>query len=89
MRLKIPGVRGAPLVHACQWPRSIYTRQGHLGGLKTARITEAMQKRDLAEVRAYLQGHPGASIADVAMCCFMSNGQAERLLRKVRQEVLA
>ena len=86
MRRKIPGARKSPLVHACQWPRSIYVRQGHLGGLKTAKITEAIQQKDLIEVREYLAVHPTATITDVAMCCFMSDSQAQRLRRKVLYE---
>ncbi len=45
--------------------------------------------RDTDEVRAYIAINPAATIYDVAMCCHMCNNQAERLLKKARQEASA
>ena len=42
------------------------------------------QRRDLAEVAAYLAAHPGATTFDVALCCHMGDSHARRLIRQAK-----
>ena len=57
---------------------------GRCGGLATAHTTPAQHKADLEEVRRYMACYRDASVRDVALECNMSNGQAERLMAKVK-----
>lgn len=62
-------------VNACVYPRSRYAHPGR-------GTSQWQERKDRAEVAAYMQATPGCSTNDIAMCCHMSQKQAARL-RKI------
>ena len=60
-----------------------------IGGLATADETPGDYRRYLAEVTAFMESNPLASIRTVALCCNMSNRMAESLMQKVTYNYLA
>jgi len=90
MRLRIRGSRTwrFVLAPACEFPRPDYEARGRKGSVASTEAfhSRATYKKDLAEVSAYLAKNPMASIRDVAMCCNMSDGQAQRLRAAARRE---
>ena len=85
MRLKIPGQLGRTygMVSACQWPRSIYVRQGRKGAAVTYGLDDS---KNLIEVRDYLAKNPSAKIWEVSMCCNLGDKHAGRLVRRAKAE---
>jgi hypothetical protein len=57
---------------ACAWPRSRYAHPGR-------GTSQWQERKDRAEVAAYMRANPGCSTDDIAMCCHMSPNQAARL----------
>ena len=91
MRLKIPGeshrsTKGPVYAPACIWPRVIkpLPGNGRKGGLATAHTSLGQHRQDIAEVVAYLESNPKATIGDVEMCCNMGRHQAIIAIREVR-----
>ena len=83
MRLRIPGQigRNYGLVPACQWPRSIYVRQGRKGAAVVYGLDDS---KNLKEVQDYLSKNPTAKVWEVAMCCHLGDKHAGRLVRRAR-----
>lgn len=52
------------------------------GGLITHGSNVALERKDRAEVDAFMKANPGCSAMDIAMCCHMGHDQALRL-RKI------
>lgn len=52
-------------------------------GLATAGSNGILERKDLAEVAAYMKANPGCSTNDIAMCCHMGQEQARRLRKLV------
>lgn len=46
--------------------------------------TMADRRRDIAEVRSFLQLHPESEPSEVAMCCSMGRDQAKRIMRTLK-----
>ena len=53
------------------------------GAVQRAKYRADVEKKDLEEVKAYLDSHPGAGVSDVMMECHMGIKQASRLKKIV------
>jgi hypothetical protein len=58
---------------------------GRRGAVQLAKYREDVEKKDLEEVKAYLDSHPGATSADVVMECNHSRKTAIRLMKIAKE----
>ncbi len=61
------------------------SERGGLGGIARHGTTMAQRRQDVAECRAYLAAHPGATAYDVSLELHYSTEAARRIMRAASQ----
>lgn len=64
------------------------SERGRLGGIARHGTTMAQRRQDVAECRAYLAAHPGATAYDVSLELHYSTEAARRIMRAASQSEL-